>query len=59
MTPHQLFFEGINYVITDYPSDVQLSPITVDVASMAGDHVRAANTPESEKLQVNTYAPLT
>ena len=39
MTPHQLFFEGINYIITNYPSDVQLSSVTVDVASMAGYQV--------------------
>ena len=42
MTPHQLFFEGINYIVTNYPSDVQLSSVTVDVASMAGDRVEVS-----------------
>ena len=42
MTLHQLFFEEINYIVTNYPSDVQLSSVTVDVASMAGDRVEVS-----------------
>lgn len=45
MTPHQLFFEGINYIVTDYPNDVQLSSVTVDVTSMAGDRVEVSRNP--------------
>ena len=39
MTPHQLFFEGINYSVTDYPRDIQLSSASVDLSSVTGDHV--------------------
>ena len=50
MTPHQLFFEGINYIVTNYPRDFQLSSVTVDVASMAGDRVEVIR---------NSYHPCT
>ena len=42
MTLHRLFFEWINYIVTNYPSDVRLSSVTVDVASMAGDRVEVS-----------------
>ena len=44
MTPHQ-FFEGISYIVTNYPNDVQVSSVTVDVAPMAGDQVEVSCNP--------------